>query len=558
MHHDHLSIFALLSIVVAIFCAWTALDLFDRVRAHGRAAGRAWLAMAALAMGGGVWSMHFIAMLGFNPGAPVSYALGLTALSFLLAVAGTGAAFTVATWTRTTATGLLAAGAVMGGAICTMHYVGMAAVRTAAILSYRPGLVALSALIAIVASTAALFTARRQRSALWRAGASTILGLAVVGMHYTGMAALRLTPMEHDATAMVGAPPVMLAVAVAGVTLFVLFLALSASMADQRGNLLSIIDAGGVGYWEMSLPSRRMWMSERGRRLLGVAPDAEYDHAAITRRLGPEDAERRKIAVERAIAGEGDYDIELPLGADGGWIHIRGRLIRSRSGRALKLAGVVTDVTDRRRAFAELETSERRQRLLINELNHRVKNTLATIQSIAALTARRASSVDAFVQQFQARLLALSNTHNLLTAHGWERAGLGAILEQEVRPYATGQVELNGPEILLEAEQALAVGLVIHELVTNAAKYGALSRRSGRLVVRWRESEEGRLTLEWEESGGPKVKTPTATGFGARLIRTSLEGMLGGEVETDYAPRGLRLRLRFDLRKPAKPVLGVD
>ena len=549
MHHDHLSIFTLLSVVVAVFCGWTALNLFDRVRAHGRETGRLWLAAAALAMGGGVWSMHFIAMLGFDPGSPVSYEIGLTVLSFLLAVVGTGAAFFFASRPGVTRSGILGAGVVMGLAVCTMHYVGMAALRTAGSLGYNPALVVLSALVAVVASTTALFAARLERSALWRAGAAVILGLAVVGMHYTAMAALRLTHVE-GLTVLPGAPPVVLAVAVAAVTLFILFLALGASLVDQRNNLMATIDAGGVGYWELALPSCDLWISERTRRILDVPDGQPFTQADLIRRLSPDDRVMREQALARAVAGDHDYDVEVQLLDTGRWIQLRGRLLRSGSGRPFKLAGVVTDVTDRRQAYVDLETSERRQRLLINELNHRVKNTLATIQSIAALTARRAPDMATFNRVFEARLIALSNTHNLLTANGWERADLRSLLEQEFRPFAPEQVQLNGPEIMLQSSETLALGLVIHELATNAAKYGALSVASGTVEVRWRQGEDERLTIEWEETGGPEVRAPEQSGFGGRLIRKSLEGMLNGSAQIDYAPRGLKAVMRFPRRAP--------
>ncbi|RZJ88971.1 MAG: sensor histidine kinase, partial [Brevundimonas sp.] len=213
--------------------------------------------------------------------------------------------------------------------------------------------------------------------------------------------------------------------------------------------------------------------------------------------------------------------------------------------------GLAMDVTDAR-------VAEDRQRLLINELNHRVKNTLATIQSIAALTARRAPDMASFNRVFEARLIALSNTHNLLTANGWERADLRAMLEQEFRPFASEQVRLHGPEILLQSSETLALGLVIHELATNAAKYGALSVASGSVEVRWRQGEDDHLTIEWEESGGPEARAPDQTGFGSRLIRKSLEGMLNGVARIDYPPRGLRAVLRFPRRAPEDQTLSLS
>ncbi|QTC87603.1 MHYT domain-containing protein [Brevundimonas pondensis] len=549
MHPHGVSVFDGLSFLVAVFAAWTALDLFRQVRSRQGAARLVWLATAATVMGGGIWSMHFIAMLGAESGAAVRYDPTLTVVSFLLAVVGSSLAFLIAA-SRKGRLGLVLAGAIMGASICAMHFVGMAALRTSATLAYAPGAVALSAAIALFASIAALFAVEQDRSRLWRLTAALILGLAVVGMHHVAMAALTVTAIQTAAQVQPpGASPLMLAVGVTAVTLVILFLALAASMIGQRDKLISIIDAGGVGYWELSLPGQTLWLSGRARKYLGVARGAPFTVDDFTRKLKPEDLPRRAATLTRALKGDGEYNAEYQIRDSGHWLQLRGRLIRSRSGRAIKLAGVVIDVTDRHQAFAALATSEHRQRLLINELNHRVKNTLATIQSIAALTARRSTSVEDFMRLFEARLIALSDTHNLLTANGWERARLRDLILLEFRPYAEDRLRMQGPEVTLEAEQALSMGLILHELVTNAAKYGALSCPEGApgwIDVAWREADaDGLITLDWIEHGGPAVAPPTRSGFGSRLIDTSIRTTLAGSAAMDYADGRLHCRLRF-------------
>lgn len=557
MHLHLMSAFDGLSFVVAVFAAWTALDLFQQVRVHQGAARLAWLATAATAMGGGVWSMHFIAMLGFDAGGPVRYDLPLTVLSFLLATAGSSLAFLIAAG-RPGRRRRIWAGLVMGAGICAMHYVGMAALRTTVILTYTPGMVALSAVVALFASIAALFAVEQDRSPMWRVAAALILGLAVAGMHHVAMAALTLTPGPTTAilNASGGAPPLMLAVAVAAVTVGILFLALAASMIGQRDKLISIIDAGGVGYWELTLPGQTLWLSGRARKYLGLARGEPFTPRHLAAKLKPEDLPRRAEALARALRGDGEYTAEYQLQDSERWLLVRGRLIRARSGRPIKLAGVVTDVTDRRQAFAALATSEHRQRLLINELNHRVKNTLATIQSIAALTARRATSVEDFMHLFQARLIALSDTHNLLTANGWESAPLRDLVLQEFRPFAEDQLRMQGPDMTLEAEQALSMGLILHELTTNAVKYGALSNPGadgGWVGVTWSEVDDaGMAALDWIETGGPMVSAPTRSGFGSRLIDTSVRGTLKGTAIMDYAEGRLHCRLVFRPGSPAR------
>lgn len=555
MHLHAVAVFDGLSFLVAVFAAWTALNLFQQVRAHQGGGRLAWLVTAGTAMGGGVWSMHFIAMLGFDPGAPVRYDLTLTVISFLLAVAGSSLAFLIAAG-RADRRRMILAGLVMGAGICAMHYVGMAALKTSASLTYAPGLVVLSAAVALFASIAALFAVKQDCSPPWRLTAALILGLAVAGMHHAAMAALTVT-LPAATLDPPSAPPLMLAVAVAGVTVLILFLALAVAMVDQRDKLIAIIDAGGVGYWELTLPGQSLWLSGRARKYLGLARGEPFGARDLARKLKPEDLPRRTEALERALRGDGDYAAEYQLRDSGRWLQVRGRLIRSRSGRPIKLAGVITDVTDRHQAFAALATSEHRQRLLINELNHRVKNTLATIQSIAALTARRSSSVEDFMGLFEARLIALSDTHNLLTANGWERARLRDLMRQEFRPYAEDRVRMEGPDVMLEAEQSLSMGLVLHELVTNAAKYGALSCPDGApgwVDVRWTDvGEDGVVVLDWVEHGGPVVAPPTRSGFGSRLIDTSVRGTLGGSATMDYAEGRLHCRLVFRPSAARKP-----
>ena len=545
MHHHGVT-FLLLAYAVAVLAGWTALDLFLRLKGRAGRDQAPWLAAAALAMGGGVWSMHFIAMLGFDPGAPVLYDPALTLLSFLLAVAGTAAAFFAASRERLGRGRIPVAGAAMGLAIAAMHYVGMIAMRTTATVGWRLDLVAVSVLIAMAASVAALWASRRETSILWRAAAAAILGLAVVGMHYTGMAALELEPVSL-AVAGDGASPLAIAVSIAAVTAVILFMALAASMADERSRLVSVLAAAGVGYWEVNLKDRSFTLSPRARELIAVPGDRpDGDVMSPAWLAEDEHLARRRAALEAALAGEADYDVEYPIAGTDRWVQSRGSLVRSRSGRPMKLAGVVSDITDRRRAHTALETSERRQKLLINELNHRVKNTLATLQSIAALTARRATSVEEFSAQFQARLMALSETHNLLTAAGWEQASLADLLTKELRPYAPEQFRLEGPDVLFDPPQALAMGMIVHELATNAAKHGALSTPDGCVSVRWAGPDpDGRTVLDWAETGGPAVAVPSRTGFGSRLIATSLKGDLGGSADLAYAPEGFRSRLTF-------------
>jgi PAS domain S-box-containing protein len=200
-----------------------------------------------------------------------------------------------------------------------------------------------------------------------------------------------------------------------------------------------------------------------------------------------------------------------------------------------------SDVTDRVQA-------EQQQKLLVDELNHRVKNTLATVQSIAAQTLRTSPEPAAFRAAFEARLMALSATHDLLTASNWAQAQLRDVILVELRPHGPERYRLEGPDLSLTPGEALRLGLVFHELATNAAKYGALSNAAGRVLVRWRVEDGAsapRISLEWIESNGPPVTPPRGRGFGSRLIERSLGGDIGGEAALTFDPAGLRCQINL-------------
>ncbi len=198
-----------------------------------------------------------------------------------------------------------------------------------------------------------------------------------------------------------------------------------------------------------------------------------------------------------------------------------------------------SDVTDR-------VLAERQQKLLVDELNHRVKNTLSTVQAIADQTLRSAADPASFREAFESRLMALSATHDLLTATSWRSAPLREVLLGEFRPYGAGRYRLDGADVDLTPAEALALGLLFHELATNAAKYGALSPGDGRVSVAW-TVEDSRLRLTWSEIAGPPVRPPQERGFGSRLIERSLRGALGGEAVLDFRPEGLVCRIDLPL-----------
>jgi two-component sensor histidine kinase len=201
------------------------------------------------------------------------------------------------------------------------------------------------------------------------------------------------------------------------------------------------------------------------------------------------------------------------------------------------------------RATAERAATEDRQQALIRELDHRVKNMLATLQAIMATTIRRAASLDDFNRSFTARVGALSKTQSLLAASARQRASLRELLANELDAHAGGggpRIAVTGPEVEIPAHLAMSLGMAIHELASNAARHGALSVRGARLSVTWREVR-GLLELHWMEYDVPSVRPPERTGFGTQLLTRVLPGQHDAEVELRYEPDGLKARIRLPL-----------
>ena len=199
---------------------------------------------------------------------------------------------------------------------------------------------------------------------------------------------------------------------------------------------------------------------------------------------------------------------------------------------------------------AQVRARQQRE-LLINELNHRVKNTLATVQSIAAQTLKGTTVPVTVKSALESRLLSMAGAHDVLTQQNWEGADLRNIVEKALSPFMAPRREfdVDGPDIRLLPKSALAVAMAVHELATNAAKYGALSSGSGRISVQWTiaERDEQHLRIVWTETGGPKVAAPSSKGFGSRLIERGLAGQLGGEAVIDYRETGVVCRIMAPL-----------
>ncbi len=368
-----------LSVAIAVLASYTALDLGGRMRGTGSRARWAWLIGAALAMGGGIWSMHFVGMLAFEMGLPAAYDLGSTLLSLLIAIGVTGAALA---WLGRGEAGrwdVLAAGPVMGIGVAAMHYTGMAAMRMPGNLAYSLPIVALSVGIAVVAATVALWLTFRPTGVWQRFVAALVMGVAVAGMHYTGMAAATITAGEagiHSAhLAATSVDQQNLALSVAGVTFVILFLAMLASAFDQQriqGELRAseerfraAVQAVRGVLWTND-PQGRMTGEQPGWAALTGQTRSEYEGFGWADAVHPDDRQPSVEAWNATVAARSTFVHEHRVRArDGLWRHfsIRAVPVLDAQGAIREWVGVHTDITEQREAEAELrESNEEIQR----------------------------------------------------------------------------------------------------------------------------------------------------------------------------------------------------
>lgn len=267
--------------------------------------------------------------------------------------------------------------------------------------------------------------------------------------------------------------------------------------------------------------------------------------------LHPEDVQRTFEAWGRSVATGEPYDIVhrvRRLTGEVRWIRSRAFPRRDEGGRIVRWYGTTEDIH-------EQKTAEDHLNLMVLELNHRVKNNLATVQSIALQSLRGVESPHAAREAFLKRIAALASAHDILTREQWEGAGVGEVAHG-VLDALTGEharVRIEGPPLRLDAKTALALSMAFHELGTNALKYGALSQPGGYVVLEWSTGPEGELSIGWTERGGPLVSPPERRGFGSRLLERGLAAELHGEVALRFEPAGLECRIRARLAAADAP-----
>jgi PAS domain S-box-containing protein len=319
-----------------------------------------------------------------------------------------------------------------------------------------------------------------------------------------------------------------------------------AALSQSEQQLEFALQAGRMGSWELEIATGRVKASEYCRTIFGLSVEHAFDRRDdVSTLVHPEDREHREAAIARAIAEAGDLDMEYRVIRPDGetvWILTRGSVVVE-GGQVARIAGVCLDVTDRKQWEAH-------QRLLLDELNHRVKNTLASVQSIAMQTLRYVEHPSAFNTSFIDRIHALGRAHELLTEASWTGASLADVVERTLKLHVRAgdehRIALKGPAVRLGPNAAVTLNMVFHELATNATRYGALSSCGGRVDVEWATEPGGdAIVIDWRESNGPAVALPERRGFGSRLIEQGLTREMKGEAQLTFLPAGLWCRMRL-------------
>jgi two-component sensor histidine kinase len=331
------------------------------------------------------------------------------------------------------------------------------------------------------------------------------------------------------------------------------------------------VDAQG---WELNLLRARFGRYEtalRGSHVTVFTQDLDLRYTSVTnpildrsiedilgrtdREILPADVCARVVALKQEALADGLSKVtELAITDGSGvhWFDLHVEPLRNDGDDIIGLAGAAIDMTERKEGEAHL-------RLLLRELTHRSKNLLAVIQAMARQTARHTGSTESFLDQFGARLQALASSHDILVRESWYGASIDELIRSQLAMYLDRdgeQVFIEGPAVSLRPEAAQGLGLALHELAVNAAKFGALSVPGGRLSITWERREHGgvpALALDWREQAGPRVKPRRRRGFGSMVIERNLAHALNAEVALDFDPGGVRCHVVI----PASQLLGA-
>jgi two-component sensor histidine kinase len=325
------------------------------------------------------------------------------------------------------------------------------------------------------------------------------------------------------------------------------------ALRQRESELSAALHAASLVPFDYDMVKGVMKQSPELNRLYGYPPDKVLALADIRARYHPDMslASLNEVTAQLNDPNVREYELSLHLLLPGGktrWLNGRGEYFRDQQGKVTRTVGVVMDVTEAR----ELE---RTQRLLVRELDHRIKNMLTTVLVICTQTLRNSETLHEARHSMIERIKALANAHDVLVKTKWGPAGIREVIASSTAPYPelAKRITFSGPDCVLSAKQALMLGLTLYELITNAAKYGALSSDDGKASVNWSltGSHEDQLVFDWHERGGPAVATPLRTGFGTRILSEVLPGEFSGRAKLEYCRDGFRFRMEGKLADSA-------
>lgn len=323
----------------------------------------------------------------------------------------------------------------------------------------------------------------------------------------------------------------------------------AAALAREEKRRAIALDAASLASWAWDIRTDIIECDMLLPELFNLPRSNRLRARDILGAIDPRDVYQTETRFRDALTGSDDYLGEYRVKGvhPPRWIATRGRVIeRDGDGKPTLIFGVNYDITERK-------LGDERQRLLLRELNHRVKNTLATVQALATQTVRHARQPSEFLEAFGARLQALGAAHNLLSDREWRGIGINELVQIEVKPFDSAEqprITVSGTDVLLSPDQAVGLGLILHELASNALQYGSLSAASGRVELDWKtQGRKGarRLVLTWRESGGPQVEPPDRHGFGSILIRRSLAKVISSAVKHEFRPEGVFAEISMPL-----------
>lgn len=322
-------------------------------------------------------------------------------------------------------------------------------------------------------------------------------------------------------------------------------------LTASEDRLKFTLAAGRLGAWTLDLSEQRLMASSLCKQNFGREATDTFTYWDLQNSILLEDVEHWRQAVQAALSGDGDLEVSYRINTPSGelrWIEVRAQTRFDADGKPISMAGVSQDISDRKEA-------ENHRDLLTKEMSHRVKNTLATVLSIVGQSLRQAGIDGEVASSISQRLQALAGAHDVLTSRGWQEAELSEIVAAATAPFDSGptkRIHAGGEKIFVSSRAATAIALAMHELSTNAIKYGALSNDSGVVTVNW-ALEAGGFQLVWTERGGPVVQEPTRRGFGSRMIERALASSINGSAEIDYRPTGIVFTIKTSSNNLIEP-----